>query len=226
MKLPSEKTLKLIYEYEVGGGKQYYNKFLKTFTWPGLQSGPTIGIGIDCAYYSQEELESLFSFLPPSWLDLVKKCTGKKGAVGKEYTAVLQKAGIEMPWETAQKVFLDTTWTKFARLTDQVFPGASDLCDDAYGALVSLVFNRGASLTGASRLEMRKIKDLVPIKNYARIAAQIRSMKRLWEGKNASGLLKRRDAEADLVLECTQKKLTGPRDWLRRAAVITPTKRK
>jgi hypothetical protein len=206
MKPPSEKTLKLIYEYEVGGGENYYNRFLKKFTWPGLQSGPTIGIGIDCAYYTAEELGSIFSFLSASELALVKKCPGKKGAAGKEYTTVLREAGIEMSWKEAQKVFLNTTWSKFARLTDQVFPGASNLCDDAYGALVSLVFNRGASLNGGSRLEMRKIKDLVPVKNYAGIATQIRSMKRLWEGKNAQGLLKRRDAEASLVLGCLQKK--------------------
>lgn len=31
------------------------------------------------------------------------------------------------------------------------------------------------------------------------VAQQIRSMKRIWEGKNLGGLLKRRDKEADLV---------------------------
>ena len=34
------------------------------------------------------------------------------------------------------------------------------------------------------------------------IADQLRSMKRLWEGKGMGGLLKRRDAEADLVESC------------------------
>ena len=205
MKPPPKKALDLIYEYEVGGGEQYYNKFLKRFTWPGGASGPTIGIGIDCAYYTPKELGNIFSFLPFQKRKAVEDASGKMGLAGKEYTKILRKAEIEMSWEESQNIFYKTTWPKFARLTDQVFPGASNLCDDAYGALVSLVFNRGSSLNGGSRIEMRKIKDLVPVKNYAGIAAQIRSMKRLWEGKNAQGLLKRRDAEADLVLGCLQK---------------------
>jgi GH24 family phage-related lysozyme (muramidase) len=46
---------------------------------------------------------------------------------------------------------------------------------------------------------MRAVRDAVAEGNLQEIADQIRSMKRLWEGKNLGGLLKRRDAEADLV---------------------------
>jgi GH24 family phage-related lysozyme (muramidase) len=202
MKPPSKKALDLIFEYEVGGGEQYYNKFLKKFTWPGGASGPTIGIGIDCAYYSPKELSNIFSFLPFQKRKLVEDASGKMGIAGKEYTKVLRKAEIEMSWEESQNIFYKTTWPKFAGLTDKVFPQSDQLCDAAYGALVSLVFNRGGSLSGNSRSEMRTIRDLVPTKNYNAIAKEIRQMKRLWEGKNMVGLLKRRDAEADLVASC------------------------
>ncbi len=60
---PSPKTLQLLYKYEVGGGKPYYDKFLSKFTWPGGASGPTIAIGVDCGYYTPEELKNIFSFL-------------------------------------------------------------------------------------------------------------------------------------------------------------------
>lgn len=202
MKLPSKNTIKLIYDYEVGGGAEYYNKYLSRFTWPAGFSGPTIGIGVDCAYYKQDELENLFSFLPRHQLDLVKQSTGKTGEKGREYTKTLRNAGIEVSWAQAQKLFMNTIWPKFSRLTEQVFPDVEMLCDDAYGALVSLVFNRGASLRGDSRSEMRKIKELVPKKNYREIANQIRQMKRLWAGKNMDGLLERREAEAKLVESC------------------------
>ncbi len=202
MRLPSKNTLKLIYDFEVGGGEAYYNKFLKQFTWPALQSGPTIGIGVDCAYYSPEELESLFAFLPKNKLEMVKKCTGKTGEAGKEYTKTLRKAGIEVSWQQAQKIFLNTTWNKFSRLAEKVFPEVDELCDDAYGALVSLVFNRGSSLTGESRSEMREIKKLVPKKDYKKIAEQIRKMKRIWIGKGVDGLLTRREKEAQMVENC------------------------
>jgi len=202
MKPPSKKALDLIYEYEVGGGEQYYNKFLKRFTWPGGASGPTIGIGIDCAYYTPKELGNIFSFLPFQKRKAVEDASGKMGLAGKEYTKILRKAEIEMSWEESQNIFYKTTWPKFAGLTDKVFPQSDQLCDAAYGALVSLVFNRGGSLSGNSRSEMRAIRDLVPTKNYNAIAKEIRQMKRLWEGKNMVGLLKRRDAEADLVASC------------------------
>jgi len=202
MKPPSKKALDLIFEYEVGGGEQYYNKFLKRFTWPGGASGPTIGIGIDCAYYSPKELANIFSFLPFQKRKLIEDASGKIGLAGKEYTKILRKAEIEMSWKESQNIFYKITWPKFAGLTDKVFPQSDHLCDAAYGALVSLVFNRGGSLSGNSRSEMRAIRDLVPAKNYKAIAKEIRQMKRLWEGKNMVGLLKRRDAEADLVLSC------------------------
>lgn len=202
MKPPSEEALKLIYDYEVGGGKDYYNKYLKMFTWPGGASGPTIGIGIDCAYYSKEELKNLFSYLPYDKISMVEGASGKKGEAGKEYTKFLRANKIEMPWEIAEKTFILTTWKKFSELAEKTYPELNELCSNAYGAIVSLVFNRGSSLVGDSRKEMREIKNLIPQKDYTGIAQQIRKMKRLWEGKNMDGLLKRREAEARLIETC------------------------
>lgn len=202
MKPPSKNTLKLIYDFEVGGGEAYYNRFLKRFTWPGLHSGPTIGIGIDCAYYQPKELEQIFSFLPANQRKLIAGSTGKTGEAGKAYTKILRDAGIEVSWQQAQKIFLNTTWAKFSKLTDRVFPKSDELCDDAYGALVSLVFNRGGGMSGESRSEMRDIRDLVPLKNYYAIARKLRSMKRLWFGKGVDGLIDRREQEARLVEGC------------------------
>jgi GH24 family phage-related lysozyme (muramidase) len=65
-----------------------------------------------------------------------------------------------------------------------------------------LVFNRGTKLTGDSRIEMRNIKTLIPLKKYKEIASEIKKMKRLWRGKNLDGLLERRDAEAKMVEDC------------------------
>jgi GH24 family phage-related lysozyme (muramidase) len=49
------------------------------------------------------------------------------------------------------------------------------------------------------RREMRAIRDAVADEDLQEIADQLRSMKRLWEGKNLDGLLTRREAEAQLV---------------------------
>lgn len=196
---PSDKTLKLLLDYEVGGGKAYYEKYLSGFTWPGGASGPTIAIGIDCAYYSPKELRDMFNFLSEDNLKLIEQSTGKTGAIGKSYTAVLKKAEIKVSWEKALDLFYKTTWPKFANMAEKTFVGLAELHPDAYGAIVSLVFNRGTSLIGDSRKEMYNISKLIPNKDYKQIAQEIRNMKRLWLNKNLDGLLERREAEAKLV---------------------------
>lgn len=202
MKKPSSKALALILEYEVGGGKAYYEKHLTKPEWPGGASGFTLGIGVDCGYYSPTELEKLFYFLPKEQLEIVKGASGKTGQAGKVYTQQHKNSGIVISWDHAIEMFDNLIWSKFAKLAEKAFPGLDQLCDDAYGAIVSLVFNRGSSLIGDSRLEMRNIRDLVPKKDYKGIANELRKMKRIWKGKGLDGLLARRDAEANLVETC------------------------
>jgi hypothetical protein len=60
------------------------------------------------------------------------------------------------------------------------FPGINELSPDAQGALVSLVFNRGTSMEGDRRREMRAIQAAVANGDLQEIADQLRSMKRLW----------------------------------------------
>lgn len=202
MKYPTPKVMDLILEYEVGGGKSYYEKYLSKPTWPGAASGFTLGIGVDCGYYTPTELDKMFSFLPKDQLQIVENASGKTGLAGKEYTEKYKNCGIDIPWDKALDIFDNTTWTKFAKLAEGAFPGLNELCDNAYGAIVSLVFNRGTSMKGDNRLEMRNIRVLVPKKDYKAIAEEIRKMKRLWEGKGLNGLVDRREAEAKLVESC------------------------
>jgi len=65
-----------------------------------------------------------------------------------------------------------------------------------------LVFNRGTSLKGDSRKEMVNIKNLIPKKDYKKIAKEFRSMKRIWIGKGLDGLIERREAEANMIENC------------------------
>lgn len=199
---PSKKALDLLLEYEVGGGQKYYEKFLSKFTWPGGASGPTIAIGVDCGYYTSSELAEIFSFLPTEQAASIQEASGKTGQNGKEYAAKLRSAGITVTWAQALNIFETLTWPKFTKLAEKTFPGLADLHPDAYGAIVSLVFNRGTSLRGDSRREMRVIKMLIPDKQYTKIAEQFRSMMRIWKGQGLDGLLTRRESEAALIESC------------------------
>ncbi len=113
----------------------------------------------------------------------------------------------------AQAVFGTATLPKYEAQTSKAFPGYDLLPDVIRGALVSLVFNRGPSLIGERRREMRSIQAAISFWSegspedraahlphlVSTIAAQFRSMKRLWIGKGLDGLIARREAEAKLV---------------------------
>ena len=197
----SDKALNLILKYEVGGGESYYNRFLYRPIWPGLNSGVTIGVGYDLGYNNLQSFKA-------SWTgkigtqDIIRlaRALGVKGRSARELIPGVKD--IRLPWEHALSVFKSHTIPIFADQTNRVFPGADRLHPDAYGALVSLVFNRGSDLTGSRRIEMARIRTLVPKKDYKAIASEIRKMKRLWVNAGVDGLLKRREDEAKLVESC------------------------
>ena len=200
----SKNSLNLILEFEVGGGQDYYNKFLKNPTWPGEQSGVTIGVGYDCGYVNKTEFSNDWKDLNQKDFDRLYKVVGTKGIAAKDLVRELKD--ITIPWDLALKVFMNKTITKFYNLTRETFPNFDNLPEDAKGGLVSLVFNRGNSLEGDRRREMKLIRDgmkLVSIfdqKALTFIANQIRSMKRIWLGGSIEkGMSRRRDAEAKLI---------------------------
>jgi hypothetical protein len=200
----SNKSLNLILEFEVGGGENYYNKFLKNPAWPGEQSGVTIGVGYDLGYVNKTEFTNDWKELPQKDFDRLYKVVGIKGIAAKNLIKGLRD--ISIPWELSLKVFNNKTVTKFYNLTKQTFPNFDNLPEDAKGGLVSLVFNRGSALEGDRRREMKLIRDGMKLtstfdqKALSFIANQIRKMKRIWIGGSIEkGMSRRRDAEAKLI---------------------------
>lgn len=200
----SNNAYKLILEYEVGGGPVYYNKSLKHPCYPGGESGVTIGIGYDMGYNTAAQFATDWkSILPITDYDRLVLHLGKKS--GQAKSAIPSVKDISISWEAAEVVFKSNTLPRFIKETVRAFPGSEKLHEDAFGALVSLVFNRGGSTSGSSRAEMLNIKNAIisnhpDIYNY--IASQIIGMKRLWVGKGLDGLLTRRNDEAKLIKNC------------------------
>lgn len=202
----SDKAYELLLEFEVGGGRAYYDKFLKHPTWPGADSGVTIGIGYDCGYNEQSAIVN-------DWLsaglnaEAAKRLARTAHAIGQYARGECTKVkDIVIPWNVAWNVFNDVTLPKFIRQTLKAFPGAElKMPADAFGALVSLVFNRGPSMAGVRREQMRTIRGL--IENFDKgqrlqdmVADEIRAMIPLWRNTSIyAGMKRRRNAEADLV---------------------------
>lgn len=89
---------------------------------------------------------------------------------------------------------------RYAEDVVEVYPQAVGLHPHCQGALLSLVINRGNSLTRPSmesRLEMRQIREDLDSNQPQNIPGRIRGMKRLWENSGQGGLLARRDKEAE-----------------------------
>lgn len=194
----SPKGLSLILSFEVGDDTgAYYKRFLIHPEWPGAASGITIGIGYDLGYNSAAVIrEDWRHHNDVQRLAAVAEITGTRAKA-----RLPSVRDISTPYPLAQDVFRDVTLARFWALCQRTWPGFNNLRPNAQSALLSLTFNRGSSMVGGNRREMRNIRDLTSKKDYEGMADQIRSMERIWRGTDVgAGLIRRREAEANLML--------------------------
>ena len=181
---------------EETGGRPYYESRLCRPTWPGGASGVTWGVGYDGGYNSAPGIERDWQPVTDHGeLSLLKGTAGVKGERAK-YEASRIRNAVWVTWGEASDTFTRSTLPRFAELTRTTFPGCEKLPPDAQAVLVSLVFNRGSSMAGESRREMRAIREAIASGHPERVPGQILAMKRLWLGKGLDGLLRRREREA------------------------------
>ncbi len=192
----AQEAHELVLYYEVGGQRGYQRRFRRPI-WPKYQSGVTIGIGYDLGYNTREEVTAAWGARLSA--DALEKLLTTVGVKGRPAEALLgQVRDVEVDWQAALEVYKLTTVVKFGKLTLSAFPGANQLHPKCFGSLFSLVYNRGSSMRGNRRREMRNIRRAISAGRLDDIPTEIRNMKRLWAGRGLRGLLKRRDAEARL----------------------------
>ncbi len=195
------KAIDLIIFSEVSS-PAYYKKFLLHPIWPKGESGVTVGIGYDLGHQTVDKIKKDWgNDVSPKELAILCKAAGVRGTKAQD---LLKKdtelKNLIISFERGKAVFIEDSLPDFVKQTLNIYPGLEELGPDAIGALVSIVYNRGASLKGSSRAEMAAIAPLVKKKDYSGIADQIIKMKRLWQGKSGmQGILTRRDNEAKLV---------------------------
>ena len=190
-------SLELIVRFEVGSRQRYQKEFQRP-TWPGGQSGVTIGIGYDLGMTPRAQITSdweIHLFEPE--LAALLAVQGVTGPAAKRLAQGVSHVAI--PLKAAEEVFYLKTLPQFAALTRATFPGVGKLPADAQGAMLSLVYNRGAGLAGDRRREMAEIARLLRVDapDLDAVADQFESMKRLWP--DMKGLRDRRQREADVI---------------------------
>lgn len=187
----------LIIRWEVSS-EDWYDQALRFPIWPGGASGVTWGIGYDGGQQASVVIAD-------DWQDHAQaaRLATTAGIVGTPAREALPRyRDIATAYGYAGQVFEDRSLIEYERRTRRAFEdGFDQLRSNACAAMVSLVYNRGATMTGDSRLEMRVLRDeCIPVQDYACMARELRSMKRIWRGTvNERGLTARREAEAILV---------------------------
>lgn len=192
----SKKSLDLIVESEIGSADLYMSKY-KYPTYPGGNSGITIGIGYDLGQVSVAVFRLDWDgLLTGPTLNALSTVVGLQGTQAKNALTSSIKALI-ISYNAALEVLYTKSLPIHAKGAARIYPEIKHLPPDAQGALLSLVYNRGTSLSGSRRTEMKNIVKWVKERNLPKIAAEFRSMKRLWA--NLPGLIIRREKEAVLI---------------------------
>ena len=199
----SQKSVDLIIHYEVGG-RSYYERLLKRPTVPAWQttvSGVTVAFGNDVGHMNHREIQEAFQgILSQKQIDLLKSVSGMKGRNAHYNGLPKVKYLISIEYDDAEKIFKRYTLPKFTQQTATAFRiSRNRLHPHSNGALTSIVFNRGPSMSSSSsRNEMRWIRHNISVGDEHKVPSDIKSMKRLWNINQLRGLHLRRDAEAKL----------------------------
>jgi hypothetical protein len=191
----STKAVTFIVQQEISSRAYYASKAARPI-YPGGASGITIGVGYDLHFQSEDRFKADWgAVLNPSQLAALIPFLGRQGSAEQAH----KLGAITIPWRAAWTVFIQRLLPNYVTTTRTAFGGFDRLSRHSRGALVSLVYNRGAKMDGDDRREMREIRDAVARGDFAAVPPAIIAMKRLWP--NVEGLRIRRDREAELFKE-------------------------
>ena len=188
---PSQRAIDFLWSQEADMPYQ-------AISWPGGASGVTLGGFYDCGQQSALRIAKDWSCLPDITISRLMSYAGTSGAAAQRLALSAQDIDIDL--EIAKKVFAIVV-DRYADITRKAFDNCELLSGDSFGALVSLVFNRGADMIDTpngsnNRLEMRQIRDAMSAQNFDLVPGFILAMQRLWPIN--SDLWRRRAEEADL----------------------------
>lgn len=200
-RLVSQKGIDFLLDNEVSSSSAQHSAYDRLYQrpeWPGGESGITIAVGYDLGFESTFESDWEPILDEQDYQDLKAVC-GLSGDAARRRLKEVRH--IMISWHHAYRVFDQNQLPREYIKTARMFPGLQNLSLNAQSALLSLEYNRGTSLVGPSRTEMRTIRDMVPKVDYPGIAEQLRKMTRIWLGSTIEeDMTRRRYGEAELLL--------------------------
>lgn len=195
----SQKAAEYMANHEVGSKKAYIDRYQMP-VYPGGSSGPTVGIGYDLGTQTGPTIRG-------DWREhkdgeRMSTASGKLGAAAAR-PWVAQNRDIRVTWDQAVTVYNEVLLPRYYAQAQRAF-GRSNFDAAPQGvrdALTSLVYNRGPSMTGSRRIEMRRIRDeCLPRGDWECVARNIENQCYLWQGQAVyKGLCGRRKHEANMA---------------------------
>jgi hypothetical protein len=180
-------------------GRAHYDAVVAAPCYPGGDSGMTIGIGYDLRFEGGQFAADWGDRLDGDTQAALLPWLGRPGSA--EGVAAL--ARLRIGWAAAWFVFTRRSLPAYVGKARAAFPNFDTLSLLSRGALVSLVYNRGAAMQDSSaddrRLEMRQIRDALAAGHPEQVPAALLAMRRLWP--TLRGLRDRRAREAALFQE-------------------------
>jgi hypothetical protein len=194
----SKEGLELVLDYECGGRDQY-NRWPRPEFIGDKFSGVTWGVGYDAHQNSRANIIKDWTRLGTTPANRLSETQPFYGPAAREPQQRVKD--IVVPWDYAVKVFLEIDLARVDAQCRRAFPKFDEASLHARDAIRSLVFNRGASMSGPARVEMREIRDAIAKKDYAKCADAEKRMCRVWRGTAIEkGMTRRRYAEAVLFV--------------------------
>ncbi len=202
----SREAIAFIIDKEVGSRAIYEGRYASKPHWDGGRSGILIGLGYNLGTVQPADVRRDWgSVLSADDLDRIAAVAGMRprGVDRVVDQAKMQSLldtviDIEIPWDDALDVFETAMLPVRIGLLRDALENTDALHPHSFGALVSLVYNRGATFerAGDRFREMRAIKTHMSTRAFEKIPGELRSMARLWP--TLKGLRRRRAQEADL----------------------------
>lgn len=187
----------LVFEAEVGGEWQYKK-------WPhpeapdARMSGITVGLGYDNAENAPILIKQDWGMLPNNAPERLAATHPYRGREAQKHVSEVKD--ITVSWENSVDVFYRIDLPRVDAACRRAYPGFDSLRDKARDAIRSLVFNRGTSMSGPNRTEMRDLVPAIKNQDYNKMASLVRQMTRVWRGSSIyNGMKSRREAEARLI---------------------------
>jgi len=187
----------LILRWEVSS-RAHYERALSRPIWPGGASGVTWGIGYDGGHQTATRIRS--DWHEHEHVDRLALTAGITGERARD--ALPAWRDIQTDWPLAVDVYERAMLPRYRHIAARAFGHYFEHAPPAVqGALLSVVLNRGGSMMGDSRRELRTIRDeCLPAGDRECVAREIEASCRVWRGHPLErGLCARRQDEARLA---------------------------